>query len=148
MTARWLLSLLLLALVSTALLRADLAQVKAEQNLEKRSKLALDHADAVLKEARTAYSEGDAAKSTKLIGEVRESVEIADQSLKDTGKNPRKNPKYFKKAEIETRALLKRIEAFQDEMNVNDRPSLDPLRTKVQQVHDDLLMGIMEGKHK
>jgi hypothetical protein len=33
-------------------------------------------------------------------------------------------------------------------MNVNDRPTLDPLRSKVQQVHDDLLMGIMEGKHK
>ncbi len=33
-------------------------------------------------------------------------------------------------------------------MNVADRPMLDALRTKVQQVHDDLLMGIMEGKHK
>ena len=88
------------------------------------------------------------AKSTALIAEVRESVELAEQSLKETGKNPRKSPKYFKKAEIQTRALLKRIEAFQDEMSVNDRPSLEPLHAKVQQVHDNLLMGIMEGKHK
>lgn len=148
MIARLLLPLVLLAAGPTAVLRADLAQVKAEPNLEKRSKLALDHADATLKEARSVYDNGDSAKANTLIAEVRESVELAEQSLKETGKNPRKSPKYFKKAEIETRALLKRIESFQDEMNVNDRPSLDPLRTKVQQVHDDLLMGIMEGKHK
>jgi hypothetical protein len=122
--------------------------VKAEPNLEKRSKLALDYAAATLKEARAAYGSGDAAKSTALIAEVRDAVELAEHSLQETGKNPRKSPKYFKKAEIETRAMLKRIEAFQDDMNVSDRPSLDTLRSKVQQVHDDLLMGIMEGKHK
>jgi len=148
MTARLLLSFMLLLAGGPSLLRADLAHIKAEPNLEKRSKLALDYAEATLKEARNVYGNGDMAKSTALIGEVRESVETAEQSLKETGKNPRKSPKYFKKAEIETRALLKRIEAFQDEMSVNDRPALDPLRTKVQQVHDDLLMGIMEGKHK
>ena len=148
MTARLLLPFMLLTASPTTLLRADLAQIKAEPNLEKRSKLALDHAESALKDARAAYNNGEAAKSTTMVGEVRASVELAEQSLKETGKNPRKSPKYFKKAEIETRALLKRIEAFQDEMNVNDRPSLDPLRTKVQQVHDDLLMGIMEGKHK
>src|SRR5581483_1300448 len=144
MTARFLL-LLILSTAGAALLRAHLAQVKAEPNLEKRSKLALDLAESTLKEARTAYNNGDNAKVTPLIGQVRDAVELAEQSLKETGKNPRKSPKYFKKAEIETRALLKRIEAFQDEMNVNDRPALDALRTKVQQVHDDLLMGIMEG---
>src|SRR5262249_28753804 len=102
MTARSLISLTLLV---PALSRADLAQLKAEPNLEKRSKRALDYAEATLKEARTAYGNGDTAKSTTLVGEVRESVELAERSLKETGKNPRKSPKYFKKAEIETRAL-------------------------------------------
>ena len=140
--------MLLLLAVGSSLPGVELSQVKSEPNLEKRSRLALEHADATLKEARNVYEKGEAGKTNKLIAEVRESVELAEQSLKETGKNPRKSPKYFKKAEIDTRALLKRIEGFQDEMNVNDRPSLDPLRSKVQQVHDDLLMGIMEGKHK
>jgi hypothetical protein len=148
MTARLLLPLMLLGAGPAALLCADLAQVKAEPNLEKRSKLALDYAEQSLKEGRAAYGNGDNAKATALIAQVREAVELAENSLKETGKNPRRSPKYFKKAEIETRALLKRVEAFQDEMNVADRPTLDPLRAKVQQVHDDLLMGIMEGKHK
>ena len=148
MTPRLFVLLTLLAAAPAVRLRADLAHVKAEPNLEKRSKLALDHAESALKAARSAYGNGEAEKSQTLIGEVRASVELAETSLKDTGKNPRKSPKYFKQAEIATRSLLKRIEAFQDEMNVADRPTLDPLRAKVQQVHDDLLMGIMEGRHK
>ncbi len=148
MTARITLPILLLSLAPAALLRADLAPVKAEPNLEKRSKLALDNAAAALKEARAAYNAGENAKVAPLVAEVAESVGLAEASLKETGKNPRKSPKYFKHAEIETRALLKKIESFQDEMNVADRPTLDALRTKVQEVHDDLLMGIMEGKHK
>jgi len=148
MTSRLLVPLILLAAAPSGWLRADLTQVKAEPNLEKRSKLALDHAESTLKSARGAYNNGDSDKTKALISEVGASVELAEISLKETGKNPRKSPKYFKRAEIETRALLKKIEAFQDEMNVADRPTLDPLRAKVQQVHDDLLMGIMEGKHK
>ena len=139
---------LLLAPALAGMLRADLAQVKAEPNLEKRSKLALDNAAVALKGARTAYANGESDKVQSLVSEVGDSVDLAHSSLQETGKNPRKSPKYFKHAEIETRALLKRVEAFQDEMNVADRPMLDALRTKVQQVHDDLLMGIMEGKHK
>ena len=139
---------LLLTLAFTGLLRADLAQVKAEPNLEKRSKLALDNAALALKGARTAYANGESDKVKSLVAEVADSVDLAHSSLQETGKNPRKSPKYFKHAEIETRALLKHVESFQDEMNVADRPLLDALRTRVQQVHDDLLMGIMEGKHK
>jgi hypothetical protein len=147
MTARLLL-LMLLALGTASLLHADLTRAKSEPNLEKRSKLALDNATVALQWARAAYTEGASAKVPGWLAEVKESVELAENSLKETGKNPRKSPKYFKHAEIETRALLKRIESFQDEMGVADRPTLDPLRAKVQQVHDDLLMGIMEGKHK
>ena len=66
MTARFLL-LLMLTAAGPALLRADLAQVKAESNLEKRSKLALDLAEGTLKEARTVYNNGDSAKVTPLI---------------------------------------------------------------------------------
>src|SRR5262249_6159445 len=134
MTARLLLTLMLLPAGHAVPLSADLSQVKAEPNLEKRSKLALDYAEQAIKDARAAYGNGDGEKSTALIAQVREAVELAENSLKETGKNPRRSPKYFKKAEIETRALLKRVEAFQDEMNVADRPTLDPLRAKVQQV--------------
>ena len=33
-------------------------------------------------------------------------------------------------------------------MGFNDRPMLEKVKAKVQQVHDDLLVGLMEGKRK
>ena len=127
---------------------ADLKQAMAENNLEKRSALALENAHAALKEAREAYRKGENDAVTAGIEEIGQSVDLAYNSLTQTGKDPRRNPRWFKKAEIETRDLDRRLDAFQQEMSYTDRPQLDKLRAKVQQVHDDLLMGLMEGKRR
>jgi hypothetical protein len=75
-------------------------------------------------------------------------VNLAFASLQKTGKDPRKNPKWFKRAEIGTRELLRKLDAFQREMDFADRAMLNQVRGRVQQVHDELLVGLMEGKHK
>jgi len=49
---------------------------------------------------------------------------------------------------METRDLMRRVIAFQDQMSFADRPVLDPAKAKLQQAHDALLLGLMEGKHK
>jgi hypothetical protein len=137
---------ILLLLAGTA--SADLSEAKAEPNLEKRSKLALDNAEEALKTAREAYAKGENAQVAALATEIRESVELANTSLEETGKNPRKSPKWFKRAEIQTRDLLKRLNVFQQDMNVADRPMLDAVKATVQQVHEELLLGVMEGRSK
>jgi len=129
-------------------LAADLAQVRAESNLEKRSRAALDLADHSLKAGREAYSAGDMQQTAAFLDEVGESVDLAEQSLKETHKNPIKSPKHFKYAEIKTVHLLRRIEAFSQDMSVLDRPMLEKVKEKVQEVHDRLLQGIMIGKKK
>jgi len=131
-----------------AFLHADLKQAMAEPNLEKRSKLALDNAVAAYQVARTAYQNGENDRVTAAITEIQESVDLADNSLTQTGKNPRKSPKWFKKAEIETRDLLRKLESFQQEMSFTERPMLDKAKARVQEVHDSLLLGLMEGKKK
>lgn len=128
--------------------QVDLAQAKAEPNLERRSKLALDNAERALQAARDAYKSGDNEKVSALAAEVQESVELAYTSLQQTNKDPRKSPKYFKNGEIVTRDLLRRIDNFQQDMSFNDRPLLDKLKEKIQQAHDSLLIGLMEGKRK
>ena len=128
--------------------QAELDQARAEPNLERRSKLALDNAGTALREAREAYRSGDTAGTTAKVKEVEESVELAYTSLSDTGKNPRKSPKYFKQAEMATRELARKLDDFQHEMSYTDRSGLDAVRAKVQQVHDDLLTGLMEGRKK
>jgi hypothetical protein len=128
-------------------LRADLKRALAEPNLEKRSGLALDNAGAALKAARAAYDKGDTDEAVKAIAEVMESVDLAASSLDQSGKNPRRSD-WFKKAEISTRDLARRIDSFQDDMSYSDRPMLDKLKARVQKVHEDLLLGVMEGKKK
>ncbi len=139
---------MVLVLVGARAARADLDQVRQEQNLEKRSKLALENADAALKSAREDYRAGDTMDTTTKINEVIESVDLAYTSLTETGKNPRKSPKYFKQAEMQTRELSRKLDDFQHEMSYTDRPSLDKVRIRVQEVHDELLTGLMEGKKK
>src|ERR1039457_424895 len=130
---RTILMLLALGLVAAAgLLHADLKAALAEHDLGKRSKLALDNAGSALKAAL----------------EIQESVDLAWDSLESTGKNPRKSPRWFKQAEIETRSLLKKLETLQHDMGFEDRPLLDKAKARLQQVHDDLLTGLMEGKSK
>ena len=129
-------------------LHADLKAALAEHDLGKRSKLALDNAGAALKAARAAYQKDDTAALAAAALEFQESVDLAWDSLESTGKNPRKNPRWFKPAEIETRNLLKKLETLQHDMGFEDRPVLDQAKARLQKVHDDLLTGLMEGKSK
>lgn len=136
------------ALLLAGTLRASLQEAKAEPNLEKRSKLALDNAEQALTAAREAYAKGDTAQVEARATEIRESVELAAASLHQTGKNPRKSPRWFKHAEIVTRDLLRRLDSFQQEMSAADRPLLEGVKGEVQQAHDNLLLGVMGSKEK
>jgi hypothetical protein len=139
---------LVLGLAAAGSASADLTRALKEPNLEKRSQLALENATAAYKAAREAYRKGETDRVVTLVAEIQESVELANTSLTQTGENPRKSPKWFKRAEIETRDLLKRLDTFEHEMGFNDRPMLEKVKAKVQQIHDELLVGLMEGKRK
>jgi hypothetical protein len=133
---------------ATGLLHADLKAALAERDLGRRSKLALDNAGSALKAAREAYQKGDNPALAAAAKEFQESVDLAWDSLESTGKNPRKSPRWFKPAEIETRNLLKKLDTLQHDMGFEDRPILDKAKARLQKVHDDLLTGLMEGKSK
>lgn len=135
-------------LLSTLVTRADLKPARAEPNREKRAKLALGNAAAMLQAARDAYQKDDSAGVTADLAEMQESVDLAFTSLNDTQKDPRRSPKWFKYAEIQTRDLLRKLDTFQQDMSFQDRPLVDKVKEDVQQVHDKLLLGLMEGKPK
>ncbi len=139
--------LAILSLGGTRPLCADLKQAQAEPNLEKRSKLALDNAITVLQAARHAYRDGDNEKAAALTAEVQESVELAFASLQQTNKDPRRSPRCFKSAEMATRDLLRKIESPAGH-KLATHPMLDKVKEETKQVHDDLLLGLMEGKKK
>jgi hypothetical protein len=129
-------------------LRASLQEAKSEPNLEKRSKMALDNAELALTEARAAYAQGNNAQVESRAVEIGESVELAETSLQQTGKNPRKSPRWFKHAEIVTRDLLRRLDNFEHEMSAADRHMLDGVKGEVQRAHENLLLEVMGVKEK
>ncbi|MGE5645198.1 MAG: hypothetical protein ACM336_05340 [Acidobacteriota bacterium] len=141
---------LLAAAVSLALAsQSDLDSIKSEPKLERRAEKALDNAFDALKSAQESYLvKGDMAQTGSDLDELSQSVELAYTSLVDTGKNPSKSPKHFKRAEIKTRELLRRLNDFREQMSVDDRPAADKAHAVIQKVHEDLLEGIMGGKKK
>jgi exonuclease VII small subunit len=140
--------MLMTHLILVLTLAFDLTTIQSEPNLEKRSERALDNANLALDAARDDYNSGNFDKSQNELQEVRDSVELAYQSLSDTGKDPRKDPKFFKRAELRTRELLRRLEGVGQGMSQVDRGTLDKVRERISEVHDNLLNGIMSKKKK
>ena len=126
----------------------DLTSVKSEPNLEKRSEMALSNANAALDAARNDFDAGNYDRSVTELEEVGDSVDLAYQSLSDTGKDPRKDPKFFKRAELRTRELLRRLEDLAPRFSGSDQRALEKVRARISDVHDNLLNGIMTKKKK
>jgi primosomal protein N'' len=82
------------------------------------------------------------------LQELGLSVELALQSLRDTGKHPSKSTKHYKRGEIKTRQLHRRLESFGQEVNLDDRDAVNAVERKVQSIHDEFLNGVMSRKKK
>jgi hypothetical protein len=131
---------------STASLWAvDLNSAQQEPNLERRSQLAMESANSALDAARTAYQANDMDKTRASLDEVGEAVSLAYAALKQTGKEARRDPN-FKKTELATRQMLRRIDGMAEGMNFEDRPLVDKLRERVTAIHENLLQDIMAKK--
>ena len=125
----------------------DLAGIKAEPKLEKRSQLALEFANSALDSARDLYKKGELDACRTALGEVEAGVQLSYDSLMATGKDPRRNSKPFKQAEKSTREILRRLDNLSDLMSAFDRGAVDPVQRTVSDIHDKLITGIM-GKKK
>jgi hypothetical protein len=124
----------------------DLAAIKLEPNLERRSERALDNASAAMDAARDASSAGEPEKSKAALQELRDSVDLAYQSLVESGKSARRRPKFFKRAELKTRELMRRLEGLAQAVDSDDRAFVESVREQVSKVHDDLIQDIMQKK--
>lgn len=137
-----LLAILLFA-AATAPLTLDM--VKAEPDLEKRSELALKFGKETLKQVRTAYDDGKLDQVKTLVADVESSVQLCVGSLEQSKKNPRRS-KYFKRAEIRTREMLREVNSLSEHMSYSDRSMLEPLQKQLHDANDGLLRGIMGMK--
>ncbi|MCB1018873.1 MAG: hypothetical protein KDC27_03040 [Acidobacteria bacterium] len=138
--------LLVALLASAAKPPASLQEVEREPDLEKRSSLALEFARPAVGRMVKAYEAGDPEQGRHILASIVEAVAIAQKSLDETGKHARSKPKYFKRAEIDTRKLLGDLQSAQRRLAFDERPDLDPAIAKVEEINRQLLFDIMERK--
>ena len=130
----------------TLALAVDLEPLKIEKNLERRSELALVRADEAVTAAKKAYEASDSAAFKTQIADVEELAEFSLQSLQDTGKAARRSPKYFKRAELKLRALLRRLDTFERDVSADDREPIEQVKKRIHALHDQILLDIMSKK--
>ncbi|MBM3787526.1 MAG: hypothetical protein FJW30_24485 [Acidobacteria bacterium] len=136
---------LLLATLLTAF-GADLAAVKSEPNLEKRAEKALVYAGELITAMRAELDRGDLEKIKEHLREFQGGIDLCVDSLDATGKNARRNPKHFKRAEMRMRELNRRLQTFRFDLGVDDRPLLDDVTTHVGKRIDELVNATLRGK--
>jgi hypothetical protein len=115
-------------------------------SLEQQARQALDKADKALTEAKSANAGHDLEKVKALVQEMLNDLVLAEKALADTGKDARKRPKQFKYGETKTREMLKRIDSLENDMDIDDREQVAAAKVKVQEIHDEWLLGIMGAK--
>jgi hypothetical protein len=135
----------LLLLLLSSLSAFDLDAVRKEPNAEKRSELAMKNADTALSAVRDAAQKGDDAALKLALDELRESVDLAQQSLQASNTNPRKS-RFYKRAEQSAGQLLRRFESLLQTVSVVDQEIIKAGRDHVSDIHDQLLTDIMEKK--
>ena len=120
----------------------DLTSVKAEVNLDRRADLALLNANASLDRAKAAYSNGEYKQSTEAVLEIRDSIEVCNEALKATGKDPRRNSKQFKKVELRLQTLIRRVKGFAQGVSIEDRALVQQVQARLEEINDDMVSGI------
>lgn len=123
----------------------DIAQVKSEPDLERRSELALASADKDMDALKEAFNGGDEKTGQQALVEVRELVDVSYDALEHSKQAPRRS-KYYKNAELHLRALLRRLSSFRDQVGFDGREAVDAVIKRVSDVHDELLSAIMSKK--
>lgn len=134
------------ALIVASALEADLVGVMAEPNLERRSQLALQHAEEEIAAAKKAYDAGNNDDFGRLVAEIGQLVDLSYDSLEETGKRARRQPKWFKRAEQKLLAVMRKIVSLERDVSIDDRDEVKALRKRVSDVHDRFLNDIMTKK--
>jgi DNA repair ATPase RecN len=126
----------------------DLESVKSEPNLERRAELALQNANDAIDKAKQYEADSQFEKLHQAVVEVQQSVELCQESLEATGKDPRKNTRQFKKVEMRIHQLTRRVKGFEDEVSIEDKPAVHKVAERLEEINDEIVSGIFSKKKK
>ncbi len=124
----------------------NLADVEHQQDMEKRSRMALEFAHYQVQVAVNSFKIGNLKHARQSLDSIGQAVELSLASLEETGKHPRKHPKHYKRAEIQTRKLVQRLKDAKHELHYEQQLEWDVLIKRVEDTGSRLLLAIMSPK--
>ena len=151
MTSRFL-AIVVVAILCAAPVFAEtpsgLEAVKREVDLEKRARFAVRYARGAVERVADLYRDGKREQGAALLLEIQSAVELANESLKATGKPAWKKSKPFKVVEIDTRKLLRDLDDLDKKLSFDERDQLIAVRARIEELNQELLLAIMTKKKK
>ena len=124
----------------------NLDQIRTDANAEHRAHSAIEYSVMAERNAETAYSRGDLPAVKAELKNMMDGVELARQSLEQTGKSPMRHPAPYKFGELRTQEMLVRLGDLERKMDAEEREMVQAPREKVQEIHDAWFDGIMSKK--
>lgn len=137
--------LLFAALLCPAALFAQGSGVN-EGDLVRKAREAVRQAEGELAKARQKYSEGFPEEGEKAVAEFMRLVEQAFAWLKETKRDPRKQPAGFKDMEVKLRVFKRRLEDLKNTIPLDEREPIEKVITRVVEINDELLLGLMNTR--
>ena len=125
---------------------SSLEQIRAEPNPEHRARVAIAFGAAAERGAEVAYANGDMNGVASALKTMASAIELAQQSLLQSGKSARNHPGPFKFGELRTQDMLTRLDDLDKKMEPDERSVLEAPRARVQQIHDEWFEGLMSKK--
>ncbi|HKD07810.1 MAG TPA: hypothetical protein VKB79_18065 [Bryobacteraceae bacterium] len=125
---------------------SSLDEIRAEPNPEHRARVAIAFGAAAERGAEVAYSKGDMSGVESALKTMASAIELAQQSLQQTGKSALHHPGPFKFGELRTQDMLTRLSDLDKKMEPDERPVLEAPRAKVQEIHDQWFDSLMSKK--
>jgi hypothetical protein len=121
--------------------------VQAEPNLERRSQKALDFAAQSLDKARKLAADGGSmAELEELLQAVTGGVELALNSLRETGKRPSRLSRQYKRCELKSREMIRQLENLALGLGFESRAPAEEARDTMKALHEKFLQAVMTGK--
>jgi len=124
----------------------SLDQIRADQNAEHRAHSAIEYAVAAERNAEAAYTRGDMKVVASELRNMADAIDLANQSLDQTGKSAMRHPAPYKFGELRTQEMLVRLGDLERKMDADERPVLAGPQVKVQEIHDAWFDAIMSKK--
>ena len=121
----------------------DLDTIRKQPDLQKRYTAALNFAASRIDAARKSIEAGEREAFVAELKQFLAAVEFTDETLRATGKDPSRDSRHFKKAELRMNEFRRRLRSLESEVGVDERSPVSDTLRRLTELHDQLLQDIM-----